>query len=72
MKLLLVLGALSLVAVLVAAAVIRWRTLHRSGQMLELRPPATESLEPEAWVVFFRSLYGIARPWWKRWLVGQP
>ena len=26
----------------------------------------------KAWAVFFRSIYGIVRPGWKEWLLGQP
>jgi hypothetical protein len=72
MKLLLVFGLLAIAAALAATAVHQRRAHRDSGVLLELRPPAASTLEPEAWVVFFQSLYGIARPWWKRWLSGQP
>ncbi len=39
---------------------------------LRVRPPIEGRYEPEAWMSFFRALYVIAAPWWKRWLIGQP
>ena len=72
MKFLLVFSFLPIVAALAAAVVLRHRVRNKPGVLVELLPPAAGALELEAWVVFFRSLYGIARPWWKRWLWGQP
>jgi hypothetical protein len=72
MKLLLLFGLCPIAAALAAAAVAGRRMRRDPGILIELLPPAAGVLELEAWVVFFRSLYGIARPWWKRWLRGQP
>jgi len=39
---------------------------------LRILAPIDSRLQPEAWVACFRTLYAIAAPWWKRWLLGQP
>lgn len=39
---------------------------------LRVQPPIESRYESEAWLSFFRALYVIAAPWWKRWLIGQP
>jgi hypothetical protein len=54
------------------AGALRWRARHSSGAVIELRAAAGSKLDLEAWAVFFRSLYGIVRPHWKEWLLGQP
>ena len=72
MKFLLAATLLPIVAALAGAVVLRHRVRSKPGVLVELLPPAAGALELEAWVIFFRSLYGIARPWWKRCLSGQP
>ena len=59
-------------AVGAAAATIRSRYDRRPGVLLDLIPPEGSASDLRAWVLFFGSLYAIAHPWWKRWLLGQP
>src|SRR5260370_18856994 len=42
------------------------------GQLVEIMPPHHAELGLGVWVRFFQGLYGMARPWGKRWLFGQP
>src|SRR5215472_4148151 len=60
-----------LAALSATGGALRWRARHSSGAVMELRAAAGSKLDLEAWVVFFRSLYGIVRPRWKEWLLGQ-
>lgn len=39
---------------------------------LQIVPPAESIYEPKRWVAAFKMLYAIARPWWKRAIMGQP
>lgn len=39
---------------------------------LRVVPPVDSQFRPEAWIACFRTLYVIAAPWWKSWLLGQP
>jgi len=39
---------------------------------LRIVPPIDSQFRPEAWIACFRTLYVIATPWWKGWLLGQP
>jgi hypothetical protein len=70
--------ASAFVATTVAAAVIaglisiRWRAHHRPALLVELRAADSTKPDLEAWSVFFRSLFGITPPAWKRWLAGVP
>jgi Type IV secretion-system coupling protein DNA-binding domain len=52
----------------------RLQMKFRRAELAAVRivPPAEAPLEPMRWLAFFRALYGITAPWWKRWLVGQP
>jgi hypothetical protein len=65
-------SALAIAALVVAAGGLRWRARHGPGAVIELRAPAGSKPDLEAWTLFFRSLYGIVRPRWKEWLLGQP
>ncbi|MGH7760727.1 MAG: hypothetical protein ACREOY_04820, partial [Candidatus Dormibacteraceae bacterium] len=56
----------------VTLAVSREREHRRQGILLELLASESAALDLNAWLQLFQSLYGIATPWWKRWLVGQP
>ncbi len=38
----------------------------------EIVPPRESTWDPAAWVAFFRILFGMSAPWWKRLVVGQP
>jgi hypothetical protein len=53
-------------------AVERWRRRYHAGVVLDIIPAEGASFEPAQWVGFFRNLYGIAAPWWKRIALGQP
>jgi hypothetical protein len=64
--------AVVIAAVLAAAATIRSRYDRRPGVLLDLIPPEGSASDLRAWVLFFGSLYAIAHPRWKRWLLGQP
>src|SRR5258708_11065916 len=39
---------------------------------LRIVPPIGSEFRPEVWIACFRTLYVIAAPRWKSWLVGQP
>jgi hypothetical protein len=39
---------------------------------LELRPPDGIKLDLARWQSFYQRLFGIAAPWWRRLLVGEP
>ena len=39
---------------------------------LQIVPPVESIYEPKRWVAVFKMLYAIARPWWKRAIMGQP
>ena len=63
------------VTVLVTAiglAVLRERECRRPGVLLDILPPEGASADLRSWTLFFRSLYAISHPWWKRLLFGQP
>ncbi len=47
------------------------RTWHQ-GQLLELDVTENASFDPKAWIGFFRNLYGMTPPGWKRALFGLP
>jgi hypothetical protein len=70
-ELLLILAALTMA--LVAPAILRRLADRRQrGITFELLPPEESALVLADWVGFFRGLFGMARPWWKRWLFGEP
>ena len=55
-----------------AAALVYFRSRPVRSTLVEVLPPDGAELDLQAWVRLFRGLYGMARPWWKRWLSGQP
>jgi hypothetical protein len=59
-----------------ALAGARWATRRSAadgrGVLLELLPPDGVAVSLQSWHDFFQALYAIARPRWKRWLIGQP
>lgn len=62
----------ALLAAAVGLAVVRERERRRPGVLLDILPPEGAGADLRAWALFFRSLYAIAHPWWKRWIYGQP
>ena len=72
MKLLLLLLSVIALALLLAAVSLRRRSAAEPALQLDLLPPEGAAADLGRWVLFFQSLYAIARPWWKRWLMGQP
>jgi hypothetical protein len=50
----------------------RLRTREAAGTLLELLPPAASALDMTEWTNLYRALFGMAAPWWRRALVGQP
>ena len=48
------------------------RARPAKGVLIELLPPDSTELDVRAWVHFFQGLYAMSRPWWKRWILGQP
>ena len=50
----------------------RLRTREAAGTLLELLPPAASALDMTEWINLYRGLFGMAAPWWRRALVGQP
>ncbi len=63
------------VAVLLLAAVRWWlrsRTRKQPGLIYEIVPPDGSQWEPGDWVVFYRTLFSMSAPWWKRFVLGQP
>jgi hypothetical protein len=66
------LTALAIVCLLALYGVRRLRARESEGVELELLPPDESQFDPGAWTTFFQSLFGIAHPWWKRWLIGDP
>ena len=67
-----VLAAAVVAASAVTVKVLRERDRRRPRVLLDLLPPEGGAADPRAWALFYRSLYAIAHPWWKRWLLGQP
>jgi hypothetical protein len=67
---------LAVAALLVSLLAIRgWlqrRYLHQPTVTYELIPPLESKWDPTAWVMFYRRLFGISAPWWKRFVFGQP
>ncbi|MEO6858223.1 MAG: TraM recognition domain-containing protein, partial [Solirubrobacteraceae bacterium] len=51
---------------------LQWRTRHQPTVTYALIPPAEVKVEQTAWLMFYRRLFGISAPWWKRLVSGQP
>ena len=60
------------IAIALAASLTYLRNRPVRGQLVEILPPDSAELDLRAWVHLFQGLYGMSRPWWKRWLFGQP
>src|ERR1700682_6536622 len=59
-------------AIALAANLTYLRNRPVRGQLIEILPPDSGQRELGAWTYLFQGLYGMCRPWWKRWLFGQP
>ncbi len=61
---------------LLLLAITRWwlraRVWRPTGSTYEITPPAEGSWDINAWVIFYRILFGMSAPWWKRLVLGQP
>jgi len=69
--------ALPILAVGMAGAMalswaLRYRARNQKGLTYRIVPPSECKWEPAAWVAFYRTLFGISAPWWKRLIIGQP
>jgi hypothetical protein len=68
--------AIAVAVVGLAAKLVLPRVQHamrrRPLSGLRIVPPIGSEFRPEAWIACFRTLYVIAAPWWKSWLMGQP
>ena len=60
------------IAIALAASLTYLRNRPVRGQLVEILPPDSAELDLRGWVHLFQGLYGMSRPWWKRWLFGQP
>ncbi|MHB8739509.1 MAG: type IV secretory system conjugative DNA transfer family protein [Candidatus Dormibacteria bacterium] len=60
------------IAIALAASLTYLRNRPVRGQLVEILPPDSAELDLRGWVHLFQGLYGMSRPWWKRWLIGQP
>ena len=60
------------IAIALTASLTYLRNRPVRGQLVEILPPDNAELDLRAWVHLFQGLYGMSRPWWKRWLFGQP
>jgi hypothetical protein len=62
---------LTLLAVAIVLAILRERERRRPGVLLDILPPESARTDLHAWAQFYRKLFGISRPPWKRLLFGQ-
>ncbi len=67
-----VLAAILSVVTKVAAPHLRHRLRRVQWASLRIVPGAETRYDPTAWLRFYRALYGMAAPAWKRLLFGQP
>jgi len=68
---LLVLAAAGLV-LLALRGWLQTRALHPPALAYDLIAPAEAKWDPASWLMFYRRLFGISAPWWKRLVSGQP
>ncbi len=65
-----------LAAIVLALAALRWwlhaRARRRPGLTCDIMPSGDSTWDAAAWVAFFRTLFGMSSPWWKRLVIGQP
>ncbi len=66
------LAAILFVVAKVAAPHVRRRLRPVKWAALRIVPGAETRYDPTAWLRFYRALYGMAAPGWKRLLLGQP
>ena len=55
-----------------ALVALRMWERRRPWVLLDILPPEGTGADLKRWNLFFRSLYAISRPWWKRIVLGQP
>jgi len=67
-----VLAAILFVVAKVAAPQLRRRLRPVKWAALRIVPGAETRYDPTAWLRFYRALYGMAAPAWKRLIFGQP
>src|SRR5438445_3013473 len=48
------------------------RALHQPALAYDLIAPGEAKWDPASWLMFYRRLFGISAPWWKRLVSGQP
>jgi len=63
---------LAVLATALGFTVLRERERRRPGVLLDILPPDGATADMRSWTLFFRSLFAISHPWWKRLLFGQP
>ena len=63
---------LAVLATALGFTVLRERERRRPGVLLDILPPDGATADIRSWTLFFRSLFAISHPWWKRLLLGQP
>ena len=68
---LLALAAAGLV-LLVLRGWLQRRAFHQPAVVYDLIAPGGAKWDPASWLMFYRRLFGISAPWWKRLVSGQP
>ena len=48
------------------------RAFDRPALAYDLIAPGEAKWDPASWLMFYRRLFGISAPWWKRLVSGQP
>ena len=56
----------------VGAYLMREWERRRPAVLLDIRPPEGAAADLRKWTLFFRGLFAVSRPWWKRIVLGQP
>ena len=51
---------------------LRYPGRHQPALTYVITPPGESAWDPAAWMILYRTLFGISSPWWKRLLLGQP
>ncbi len=51
---------------------LQWRARRQPALVYDLIAPAEAKWDPANWLMFYRRLFGISAPWWKRLVSGQP
>ncbi len=64
--------AIGMVGAMALSWVLRYRARNQKGLTYRIVPPSESKWDPAAWIAFYRTLFGMSAPWWKRLIVGQP